>query len=670
MGIFNNLKLYAMSFSGFSDESALEWTSCRKACRHFTKENLKLYKKYLWLEPISGKYKKLVDNRLSLRYALEGSKEYLLEYYFQYLKRNGSNVVLPLQDACGIHDIMEMLKIKKKLMVMPSADLYSDSISVMEYDGKNFQINEVAVSEMELRKYMEEIEDTYIVTEVPQTHRYLVDAYKKRFVTMTVLITNEGALSPEIAGAYIDTGGGINSRRPHMFKSDCVKWINTEGISEDGVTVPNWDVVIKGTKEISAELRELQFLGITLIVTKEGFKVVQIHSHPGLPYDYAQHEKIDDFLRDKITQKRKSLRFKRRLFLLGKTVYSRMAEKRGYMGFMMKNWQKDVIRDWLSSKESIKTKMWCHKRGFLSFRKKQYGLTEENYRDFLSDREYRKLRPLNNDFVVWVYDKVITRYILDRMKKYLPEYYYHLMNRGGGKSVIPLQDCPNECSPNTDGILELLRMKGKIVMKPSEGSHGNGFLKLEYIRGQYYVNNDCITAHKLKEKIEDLGTFYNVTEFIELNSMLKEIYDGATYTVRMMVINKSGLEPWLANAYLRIATKSTGLTDNISDGGICARIDMETGEIFQPEKIVNHVIRPCSVHPDSGTEIKGKIPNWEKVKEGVKEVSNYIAQLEYLGFDIVITEESFKILEINTHQDLHRYPHYGESVHRYFRSKQ
>ena len=136
-----------------------------------------------------------------------------------------------------------------------------------------------------------------------------------------------------------------------------------------------------------------------------------------------------------------------------------------------------------------------------------------------------------------------------------------------------------------------------------------------------------------------------------------------------MVINKAGDNPWIADAYIRIATASTGITDNISDGGVCARINLSTGEMFEPEQIINHIIKPCKVHPDSGVEIKGRIPNWDKIIKGVTEISNYIGQLEYLGFDIVVTEESFKVLEINTHQDLHRYPHYRPKVHSYFLGK-
>ncbi|MCQ2340630.1 MAG: hypothetical protein MJZ79_07650 [Paludibacteraceae bacterium] len=41
-------------------------------------------------------------------------------------------------------------------------------------------------------------------------------------------------------------------------------------------------------------------------------------------------------------------------------------------------------------------KLWCLKRGFRSTRYQQYGLTEKNYMDYLSDKQYYQLHPLNS----------------------------------------------------------------------------------------------------------------------------------------------------------------------------------------------------------------------------------------------------------------------------------
>lgn len=91
----------------------------------------------------------------------------------------------------------------------------------------------------------------------------------------------------------------------------------------------------------------------------------------------------------------------------------------------------------LNKENSLKEKFWAYNRGFLSPKIKEYGLTEENYKLYISDFEYYKLYPINNQFRTWIDDKVTTRYILSPFDEYLPKYYCHIQKRG---VIIPLLD--------------------------------------------------------------------------------------------------------------------------------------------------------------------------------------------------------------------------------------
>ena len=77
----------------------------------------------------------------------------------------------------------------------------------------------------------------------------------------------------------------------------------------------------------------------------------------------------------------------------------------------------------------------------------------------------------------------------------------------------------------------------------------------------------------------------------------------------------------------------------------------------------------CPNHPDTNEPVEGMIPNWELIKQKIIEISKYIGQLEYLGFDVVCTPEGFTILEINSHQDLHRYIYYDERIKKFYFDK-
>ena len=43
-----------------------------------------------------------------------------------------------------------------------------------------------------------------------------------------------------------------------------------------------------------------------------------------------------------------------------------------------------------------------------------------------------------------------------------------------------------------------------------------------------------------------------------------------------------------------------------------------------------------------------------KVKQTLTDICNYFGQLEYLGFDVAISSQGIRILEINKYQDLNR----------------
>ena len=244
------------------------------------------------------------------------------------------------------------------------------------------------------------------------------------------------------------------------------------------------------------------------------------------------------------------------------------------------------------------------------------------------------------------------------------------MTRSQGMVCAPMMDCPLEDRGGFDSVLSLLRKKGVLVAKPTEGSRGIGFCKLEYSEhGSYLLNNEAKSADEMLSILHGFDENYIITEYIEPHDFLKKLSPHAVSTIRITVVNTRVSDPCILDAYARIATNKTGLTDNVSNGGIFARVDIESGRLHSGEQSSNHNVTPCVRHPDSGVGIDGFIPHWDEVKQTVRDICVYIAQLEYLGFDVAITNDAFKILEINTHQDLHRYPNYDPRLKEYFRRK-
>ncbi|MFR8853704.1 MAG: sugar-transfer associated ATP-grasp domain-containing protein [Oscillospiraceae bacterium] len=206
-------------------------------------------------------------------------------------------------------------------------------------------------------------------------------------------------------------------------------------------------------------------------------------------------------------------------------------------------------------------------------------------------------------------------------------------------------------------------------MKPNAGTHGDGFYKLEYTDGVFFVNEKESSADRIKELISSQKSSYVITEYIEMHRDLKKIYPGSVNTIRIMVINKTCFEPKIVQTYMRIGSSKTGVTDNIAYGGLAAYVDKDSGYYDRAALLSDHRYISMDHHPDTGTFLEGHLPNWETVKKGVYDISMMIPQLEYLGFDIAITEDGFKILEINIHQDIHKAHEFTEEINRFFSEK-
>ncbi len=345
----------------------------------------------------------------------------------------------------------------------------------------------------------------------------------------------------------------------------------------------------------------------------------------------------------------------------------RRLRKRGFSSYMANEWFETVYKNLLHDKETpIKRKLWCYRRGFMPWRIEQYGLTEENYQQFLSDRDYMYLHQINNSYKKWIEDKMTLRYVLEPFKQHLPKYYFQIIQRDDRQLIVKLQDCPEGYEATLDELFRLLREKGALAFKAASGTHGVGFFKVEYRDGTYYLNNSPTSEHSLRGRIKKFKSFYIVTEYVNMHDEIKALYPGSVNTIRVMMLNRDGHHPQIMDAYMRIGSAKSGVTDNVAYGGIVCSIDVDSGEYREGLRIVNHVFVSTECHPDTEAELHGIIPNWAAIKQGLVDISQHMPQLEYLGFDVVCTPEGFIILEINSHQDLHRYRYLDQRIKNFY----
>jgi len=289
-------------------------------------------------------------------------------------------------------------------------------------------------------------------------------------------------------------------------------------------------------------------------------------------------------------------------------------------------------------------KIWAQRRGFHSSKIAVYGLTEENWRDYVSDFDYLKMHPINGSYTHWIDDKLIIRYLLAPFKDYLPDYYCQI---SGGK-VMALPDAPPGFTSDITGILTLLKEVGNLAVKPAMGTKGEGFYKFSFDGRKYFINYIEKQPEEIHQLLQQLRG-YIVTEYLPAHSSLGRIYPRAANSVRVHVINENGTEPLAVCAYIKFGTSASGVVDNTSAGGVMAEVDMASGRFFNGLVYGDLYTESCPCHPDTGEEMTGTLPHWDLVKGQLLAISRYLPQLTFLGYDIVITEDGFRIIEINSH---------------------
>ena len=98
-------------------------------------------------------------------------------------------------------------------------------------------------------------------------------------------------------------------------------------------------------------------------------------------------------------------------------------------------------------------------------------------------------------------------------------------------------------------------------------------------------------------------------------------------------------------AFLRIGNGK--VMDNVDQGGMAARVDLETGKLLTvaADKAGNVFTK----HPMTGTEIIGfTIPYFKEAKEMCLEAMHRVPQVRFVAWDVAITKDGPKFIEGNS----------------------
>lgn len=337
-------------------------------------------------------------------------------------------------------------------------------------------------------------------------------------------------------------------------------------------------------------------------------------------------------------------------------------KKTGYSQHFAEKMPSKMYSDFKSPKTTLKQKIWAWRNGFFSDKIQRYGLTESNKDNFVADFDYLKMHPINGVFSRWIDDKLTTKMVLDNENSYFMPEYYFVINNNVFTSICEGKYLNLE-GPN--GLISLLKSKNKLALKKLAGSSGKDFYKLEFANDVYYINDKQADEKSVRDLLASLSVSV-ITEYIHAHDDLCRFYKYAPNALRLMVI-KNENEFNIAASFIRIGSSKTGVVDNATAGGVFAGICVESGKISDAKTYNNDKdMVVVDYHPDTKIKIEGTVPNWEEVKKIVLQASEKMGVLCYLGFDVVVTPNGPKIIEINSHPTLtevQKYYPLGENIY-------
>ena len=193
-------------------------------------------------------------------------------------------------------------------------------------------------------------------------------------------------------------------------------------------------------------------------------------------------------------------------------------------------------------------------------------------------------------------------------------------------------------------LTELVAEHPDLVLKPSGGTRGQGVVRL---------SGHTPSLEELVRGLDD----YLVTETVQQAPYAEAVFPDSTNSVRVMTfVDPDTGEPFVGRAVHRFGGADTVPTDNWSRGGLCANVELATGRLglgVRHAKRTGGRLEWQTHHPDTGAVVEGlEIPRWREICQELTRAVKTLPFLTYVGWDVVVTEDGFYVLEGNANPDL------------------
>lgn len=294
---------------------------------------------------------------------------------------------------------------------------------------------------------------------------------------------------------------------------------------------------------------------------------------------------------------------------------------------------------------SIFKRLGCWFSGFSNEKYELYNFKENPRKLYLTDFQRRKTAMINGPYSIVLDDKNLFTKVLEQEKLTAQTYgniKYGKISLGEEEIDLP-------------SFIAFIKEKGKVIVKSYYGGGGQSVYRLSVKDDQLRLNDKLITDQELAAFIAGAKRFI-ISEHLTQADYAAHIFPETINTIRILTMQ----DPTTHEVFIPIAVHKFGSTktlpaDNVRNGGMTARVDIETG-ILQRSALHadnNMKIQWQELHPDTKVKIEGTlIPNWRQVRERIIQLAQSLDYIRYVGWDVVVTNDGLRIIEGNNFSDV------------------
>ena len=388
-------------------------------------------KDYAYLRPLNGTYSKWITDKVTIHTIFKPFRKYMPTIYYQISKRYDESVITPLADdslGCSFEELLEFIKQKAELTLAPANGV---SASTLAYHDDSFWLDDKRLTAEGLTERLCLFNSTLVIKEKVRTSEIVDNA------VLNLIVFNEFGDNPLIGDAFFvfDEYERKPVRTLEQRKADSLEEqdmdddryrdIKAEPADEKngtwrGKPIPYWDEIKDVIYRLCVFVPQLEFFGAQIVINEDGFKITSMMNQPDYPTCKPFSKETSAYLFRKVAQKKEAYakggtrlqRGAKKVKLKVRARFAKMFYPKGLIPYLSIRWIGDVWKDLTTNKEtSLRQKLWAYRHGFLSYRILQYGVTEENYGEYISDFEYKWLRHINPKYRKWMEDKITVKYV-------------------------------------------------------------------------------------------------------------------------------------------------------------------------------------------------------------------------------------------------------------------